>query len=294
MEYRIVPIKQEMHEEIFKMIKAEGWTSIAELVRILWTTNPQTSLCAVDYDGNLLGHILAPRISDNITMIGMILVREGVRRQGICSALMATLQKQLPNTCNIGLDSLPHLKGMYAYFGISCHAHDTINVTGMLDKSALDEIHAPNNKYEIVDFNNVDYNELEEYDTVLGNGNARPKVLKPWLQSFKTHTLVATKCGKIVGYVTLYTHDQYYKIAPLYGDNLEIILLLFISMLMTRVPDGSRVIMQIPTNQIQLLEIAETVELKTGIVQSRLFKKNIAPLNLGKIGAFMSCSGTFC
>src|SRR6185312_4113717 len=112
-------IVREMHTEdittAMKLSTAEGWNQTERDWRFL-IDNPRNLGIVAESSNTIIGTTTVMNYSDRVAWIGMMLVAEKFRGQGVSSSLLADILKKLSSFKSVKLDATPAGQNVYKKF----------------------------------------------------------------------------------------------------------------------------------------------------------------------------------
>lgn len=217
--------------------KKEEWNSPFDLLKQMTTIDTEGFFLGLQYNPETINFetvscISAMNYGPDLGYIGLYIVREDKRSQGLGYPIFKTAMDYLKNCQTIGLDSCPSCDTLYARSGFKTEALSSrlkLTLTPEVLKQ-LSEI--KNEGYIVKDIDESIYNELNAYDKDV-TGVDRSRFLASWAkQNDNTFSKYITdKNGKLLGYAVLKKGVMHgFKLGPLFADNLEATEVLFAEM----------------------------------------------------------------
>jgi GNAT superfamily N-acetyltransferase len=183
----------------------EGWNPGLNDAECFWRQDPQGFFGAV-VDGQLVGSLSAVRYQGGFAFVGLFLVREPHRGQGLGRALTAAMLPHVSG-CVVGLDGVVAQQENYQASG-AVHAHRNRRYQG----TGGGEIPAG-----LVDLGAVGFDDLLALDTRCFLA-PRPEFLRAWIgQPGHRGWAALGGDGRPAGYGVLRPCRQGFKIGPLFA-----------------------------------------------------------------------------
>ena len=111
---------------------AEGWNQTERDWR-LFIESPQNVCLVTEYNKKIIGTTTAMNYSDQIAWIGMVLVDQEYRGQGVSKSLLTNILEKLLSCKSIKLDATPAGQQVYTKFGF----RDEYPITRMVNPSRV-------------------------------------------------------------------------------------------------------------------------------------------------------------
>lgn len=125
-------------------------------------------------------------------------------------------------------------------------------------------------------------------------GQDRSRFLNRWAAGLQSRSIVALDGDRVVGYATLRPADTGYRIAPIYGDNPDVIRSLFRVITEKHTSENDNILMNVPTTNETMMQVAKDLSLQQAYSLRRMYTKEIIMPPLDKIGSLMTMEVTVC
>lgn len=285
----ITQTAREMLRGVHKLTTLEGWNYGLDNIRAIYDADPLGSFCAVDSKGEIVGHLLSARISDKLVMGGLFIVRADMRGQGIGKQLFERRVGYVGDS-NFGVNvGAHHYQTHQNLYGAGLHAFDIIGYTGKRGP-----LIKATDKYKILPLAKVDFGDMVKYDTNMCYGMKRPHFLNRWIAGLVSRTVVAVDDDEVVGYATLRPADDGFRIAPIYGNNPDILYALYRRITQHHTSEEDTILMNVPVTNDAFVHLCKDMDFKQSYLLRRMFTKEIVMPPLDKIGSLMTMEVTLC
>jgi hypothetical protein len=202
----------------------EGWRPCVDDIDCYLQLDP-TGLSIGKLNGKPIATLSAIKYSDGYRHFGAQTIHEKYRRLGYGFEIMKDcMDYTAPNKNVSGYATRERARQLEKEFGMI--PRWPVGIYDLDIPKSLKTLREYNsNDCEVKDLNEVDMQDIYNYDTEVFGYN-REKFLEKWFNTPGTHTRVAVnKEGSIVGYVAVrlaFFLDEGYKIAPLFCENIEV------------------------------------------------------------------------
>ncbi|MGE5396696.1 MAG: GNAT family N-acetyltransferase [Chitinophagales bacterium] len=249
----------------------EGWNPGLDDAEYFYNSDPQGFFIGELLD-RPIGSISAVAYSDAFGFMGYYIVRPEYRGKGYGIQLWKRAMDYMGNRV-IGLDAVLAQEGNYQKSGFATVYH-TFRFEGKSNDSYKDP-------KEIVELKTLDLNTLYAYDN-LSFPASRSSFLKRWIQPTRGASLGYIDDKGLKGYGVIRTSRSGYRIGPLFADSNDIAEAIYRA-LITRIPSGSSVFIDIPEINIPALKLAERFNMQMGFETARMYRGIPIPIQLDKI-----------
>lgn len=260
---------------ILDMAKNEGWNPGIHDAAPFFAADPQGFFLA-EIDGVKVGALSAIAYDDNFGFLGLYIVEKLLRNQGIGQMLWEEGIKHLGDR-NIGGDAVIAQQSTYIGLGYKIF-YKTIRYQMLSGPLPLCKY--PHND-DIVPLGQIPFTELLEYDSRFFPAK-RASFLKEWVKMPNIGAYALQKGGILCGYGIIRPCIIGYKIGPLFANTSEMAEQLFCN-LITAVPQGSPVFIDIPEPNKNALRLLSLVKMQPVFETGRMYNKGLPPLPLENI-----------
>lgn len=247
---------------------SEGWNPGLNDAECFWRQDPEGFFGAV-VDGQLVGSVSAVRYQGGFAFVGLFLVREQHRGQGLGRALTAAMLPHVAG-CVIGLDGVVAQQENYQASG-AVYAHRNRRYQGIGGGEA---------PAGLVDLGVVAFEELLALDTRCFLV-PRPEFLRTWIDQPGHRGLAALGAdGRPTGYGVLRPCRQGFKIGPLFAADPDQARALARGLL--ALAPGQPVFLDLPEANPAALALAEELGMNMVFETARMYLGGTWPLPLAQ------------
>lgn len=186
----------------------EGWNPGLHDAESFYSTDPDGFFVA-ERAGQPVGCISAVAYDDAFGFVGFYIVRDGLRGEGIGTALSRAALEYLGGR-TIGADGVVAMLEKYGQLGFQI-AHFNARYEGLGAASAA----------RLAELRAVPFDEVAAYDRRFFPAR-RAAFLRCWLDRPNTHSLAVRVGGRLAGYGVVRPCLRGFKLAPLFADSPEL------------------------------------------------------------------------
>ncbi|XP_013400606.1 uncharacterized protein LOC106166550 [Lingula anatina] len=230
-------------EEIWKIVKQEGWASCSFQVTRAVIEIAEDGWFVAEQDGEILGFVMGYNINETTSFPGFLIVKPEHRGKYIGKALLNEVGSYMGDR-RISFVAILQVEPMYVKLGNTRSPRGGVNLYSL----QLRNMPIPQEAkvdYELKDYIEVDWKDLLDYDTSF-HIIPRERVLNVWFEIPESKTKVIQQNGKIVGYGTIKPVPSGHVIGPLYADTTAACMIL-LNYFATAIPANSKVLFTMPT-----------------------------------------------
>jgi hypothetical protein len=250
---------------------AEGWNPGLHDGPVFQATDPRGFLIGL-LDGQPIASISVVAYDDAFGFLGFYIVKPEFRGRGygleIWNRGMMYLEAR-----NVGLDGVPAQQANYQKSGFSL-AHRNVRYEGVA--TATD-----NEPGNVVAIGTDDVREVTRLDREVFPA-PRQDFLRRWLGLADSHALAARRDGTLEGYAVIRASRSGYKIGPLVANN-ECGAENLLHGLLSRVPAGSAVFIDVPESNPAATRIAENAAMKPVSEAARMYNRGQPDVRTDKL-----------
>jgi GNAT superfamily N-acetyltransferase len=211
----------------------EGWNPGLSDAAAFFAADPDGFLATGTGDG-IDGTISAVRYGNSYAFIGLFLVKDSLRGQGIGRALWDAALRRAGSAVT-GLDSIASMEEFYARHGFRTASRSVRYLTRSASSQPASGI---------VPLGRVRFAKIDACDKKHFPG-PRTNFLDPWVRSSGSHGLAAVRDGEVEGYGLVRPCRSGWKIGPLFADSRSSAEDL-LGGLLSSVPAGEDVFLDVP------------------------------------------------
>jgi GNAT superfamily N-acetyltransferase len=245
---------------IIEQAAREGWNPGLHDAASFYAADPEGFFVA-QRNGELLGCISAVRYGDGLGFIGLYIVREPYRGQGVGMALWREGMAHLAG-CLVGLDGVPAQQANYARSGFVL-AWGNQRFDGPVPERA------PASNPHVVPLADVDFDALCADDRRVFPAD-RTAFLRAWVQQPGAVGRAWREGGRLRGWALARRCRDGYKIGPLVADEASIARTLADAVCAV-LPPGERVALDVPLTHPDAVQIAHDLGLQPGFETARMY-----------------------
>jgi GNAT superfamily N-acetyltransferase len=247
---------------------AEGWNQTEEDWSMLLRHTPGYAFAAVNKD-QIIGTVVTLLFDDQLAWIGMMLVDNSYRGQGIAKTLLNHALSTIQNIPVVKLDATPAGRPFYKKIGF----RDECEIYRMVSDSSrvISEKHDLN----VLPGKNENINSVIEKDYA-AIGYKRPDILKGLQREYPGYSFVLHAHGQLKSFIFGRDGRSYTQLGPLNADSLEsakkIVRYLLYNL------KGKAVVIDIPAEKIDFYNWLISLRFKKQRAFTRMYYKNNLPL----------------
>jgi GNAT superfamily N-acetyltransferase len=205
------PIRPDDIEGAMRLSTQAGWNQTEKDWKLLMK-NPQNACIVAEYDKKVIGTTTAINYSNQIAWIGMVLVDQEYRGQGISKALLADIFKKAKCYQSVKLDATPQGQPVYKKFGF-IEEYMIDRMTNMaVQKLTLVNNMAP----EPVQLKDIE--EIIALDNLIF-GADRTQLIEFLIKEYPDKSWLIKQNDRIAGFVLGRVGRKYHHIGPVVASN---------------------------------------------------------------------------
>ena len=195
-----------------KLSGAEGWNQTEKDWK-LFIESPQNVCVLAERNKEIIGTTTAINYSDRIAWIGMVLVANEYRGQGVSKLLLANILKQLESFPSIKLDATPEGQRVYKKFDFKDEYLITRMTIASVKNFSLDDDIAP----EPIQLKHIE--EVTALDELVFGAN-RKQLIGSMIKEYSHKAWLLKRNDSIAGFALGRKGNRYHHVGPVFGSNI--------------------------------------------------------------------------
>ncbi|MDG2990182.1 GNAT family N-acetyltransferase [Candidatus Synechococcus calcipolaris G9] len=269
--YRIETMSRQQLDLVVDWAREEGWEPGRQDGDCFYAMDPQGFFIGL-FNNEPIATISAVTYGDAFGFIGFYIVKPGYRGQGYGLKIWNAALEYLGDR-SIGLDGVVAQQSNYQKSGFVL-AHNNMRYQGV--SRPVPSIHE-----NIIDLAQYPLKDILIYDQRFFPGD-RHVFLQCWLTQRGHHALGYQDNHQLLGYGVIRPSHSGYRIGPLFCDRPDIAEAIFLA-LMSRIPAGSTIFLDIPTLNPMGIELGKNYSMTPIFATARMYKGAIPDLPLSHI-----------
>ncbi|MGB0596325.1 MAG: GNAT family N-acetyltransferase [Rubripirellula sp.] len=216
--HQIRSMKQSELQQLVAWAEREGWEPGQHDARCYWDLDPEGFLALEAEDGHFIGGGAIIRHSPSFGFMGLFIVDEGHRGNGLGRDLWYarrdTLLSRLTADATIGLDGVYDMVPFYEKGGFEQYSYHR---RFRLSKAKQDAAR----HHAMVDLRQVDLQNVADYDAKCFPAN-RARFLSDWIEQTSAISLGYMDRNQLKGFAVMRPCTTGWRIGPLFADSLEV------------------------------------------------------------------------
>jgi len=250
--------------DLMRLKNDEGWNQLEKDWEVLIKLAPDTCFIA-EYKNKIIGTVTAIIYSEKIAWIGMMLVDNRFRRQGVGWLLLTTVLEKLSEYHCIKLDATP--TGIKVYQKLGFIENYTIHrmTNPCFAKQLADKV-----DYVPSIITTQDISKISKFDSEIFGAN-RTELIESLIETYPDRALMLKRNGKLSGYALGRAGTNFNQIGPVLALTTRDAQLLITGALKNLV--HKPVVMDIPEDKTDLLQWLSSIGFKKERPFIRMFYK---------------------